>query len=111
MTTSIARQSIILKCTLQKSVLLGNYEFYYVGGLLKKLFGLQISEDMQPLELSEYILGQVENLTPKDEKEEYLLKIVSNYEPLENYDDQMKELFRWGASEPDLWRVTTTYHP
>lgn len=111
MTTSIARQSIILKCTLQKSVLLGNYEFYYAAGLFKKLFGLETSADMTPQELSEYLLGQVGNLTPKDEKEEYLIRMVSNYEPLENYDDQMKELFRWGVSEPDLWRVTTAYHP
>ena len=111
MTTSIARQSIILKCTMQKSVLLGNYEFYYAGGLFKKLFGLETSEDMQPFKMSEYILGQLDHLTPKDEKEEYLIKIVSTYEPLETYDEQMKELFRWGASEPDLWRVTTNYHP
>ena len=34
---------------MQKSVLLGNYEFYYAGGLFKKLFGLETSEDMKPL--------------------------------------------------------------
>lgn len=96
---------------MQKSVLLGNYEFYYAAGLLKKLFGLETREDMQPLELSEYILGQLETLKPGDEKEEYLIGLVSMYEPLENYDEQMKELFRWGVAEPDLWRVTTNYQP
>ena len=111
MTTSIARQSVILKCTMGKSVMLGNYEFYYCGGLCKKLFGLAASEDMKPLELSEYLLGQLENVTPKDEREEYLIKIILSYEPLENYDDQMKELFRWGVSEPYLWSVKTGYHP
>lgn len=111
MTISIARQSIILKCTMQKSVLLGNYEFYYAAGLFKKLFQLEVNEQMQPQELSEYLLGQLEQLTPKDEKEKYLIHMVSTYEPLENYDEQMRELFRWGANEPDLWRVTTTYHP
>ena len=40
MVTSIARQSVILKCNMQKSVLLGNYEFYYIAGLLKKLFNV-----------------------------------------------------------------------
>ena len=111
MTTSIARQSIILKCTMQKSVLLGNYEFYYVGGLFKKLFGLETSEDMQPFKMSEYILGQLDHLTPKDEKEEYLLTMLKNYEPLTDYDEQMKELFVWGEKEPDLWQVTTSWHP
>ncbi len=111
MTTSIARQSVILKCNMGKSVMLGNYELYYAGGLCRKLFGLDTSEDMKPLELSEYLIGQLKNVTPKDEKEEYLVKIISSYEPLENYDDQMKELFRWGAGEPDLWSVKTGYHP
>ena len=96
---------------MQKSVLLGNYEFYYVGGLFKKLFGLETSEDMQPLEMSEYILGQLDHLTPKDEKEEYLIKIVSTYEPLETYDEKMNEFFRLWASEKDLWKVTTNYNP
>lgn len=111
MTTSIARQSIILKCTLQKSVLLGNYEFYYAAGLLKKLFAFEVNEEMTPLELSEYLLREIEHLDAKDEKESYLIKIVSAYEPAEDYDEQMKELFRWGAAEPDPWSVTTSYHP
>ena len=96
---------------MQKSVLLGNYEFYYAGGLFKKLFGLETSEDMKPLELSEYLLGQLENLTPKDEKEEYLHKMVEFYEPSQDYDEQMAYLFEWGEKEPDLWEVQTKYCP
>ena len=38
MITSIARQSIIIKCNGQQAVLLGNYELYYAAGLMKKLF-------------------------------------------------------------------------
>mgnify|MGYP000019504385 CR=1 FL=1 len=37
MVTSIARQSVIIKCNMQKSVLTGNYEFYYAAGLIAKL--------------------------------------------------------------------------
>ena len=51
----IARQSVIIKCNQQTSVLLGNYEFYYLAGLMKKLYNLEINEDMQPLELLEGI--------------------------------------------------------
>lgn len=29
MVTLVARQSVILKCSMQASVMLGNYEFYY----------------------------------------------------------------------------------
>ena len=42
----ITRQSIIIKCNQQASVLLGNYEFYYLAGLMKKLFGFQLHADM-----------------------------------------------------------------
>lgn len=111
MVTSIARQSVIIKCNMQKSVMLGNYEFYYAAGLVKKLYGLDISGEMEPEALSVFILEQAESLTPKDEKEEYLLTMLKNYEPLTDYDEQMKELFVWGEKEPDLWQVTTSWHP
>ena len=111
MVTSIARQGVIIKCNLQKSVMLGNYEFYYAAGLVKKLYGLEISSDMEPEAMSALILERADSLTPKDEKEEYLLTMLKCYEPLTNYDEQMKELFVWGESEPDLWSVTTSWHP
>ena len=48
MVTSIARQSVIIKCNMQKSVLTGNYEFYYAAGLIAKLSGVEISDDIKP---------------------------------------------------------------
>lgn len=105
MVTSIARQSIIIKCTQQTSVLLGNYEFYYVAGLMNKLFDLELKEDMQPFEMLEHIQSQLGNLTPSDEKEAYLIKLVSVFKPDEKLDGQMKELFRWGSTEEKMWQV------
>lgn len=109
MVTSIARQSVILKCIRQKSVMVGNYEFYYAAGLVKKCMHLEINEDMQPEELSEYIVERLGELEPADEQEKYLMKMLSTYEPEAIYDDQMKELFRWGEGEKDLWKVATDY--
>lgn len=106
MVTSIARQSVIIKCNQQTSVLLGNYEFYYLAGLMKKLFSLNLSEEMQPEELFAEIHKNLDNLQPKDEKEAHLIKLVSVYKPLETYDEQTKELFRWGETEEYLWQVT-----
>lgn len=106
MVTSIARQSVIIKCNQQTSVLLGNYEFYYLAGLMKKLFQIDVSEEMHPQELFAKIRENLEGLQPKDEKEAYLIKLVSVYKPLEGYDNQMKELFSWGATEEYLWQVT-----
>lgn len=111
MVASIARQSVILKCLRQKSVLLGNYEFYYLAGLMKHLYGLPLKADMQPEELFEAIAKERGSLTPKDEKETYLLKMVEFYEPSKDYDEQMAYLFAWGEAEPDLWSVQTTFSP
>lgn len=105
MVISIARQSVIIKCTQQTSVLLGNYEFYYVAGLMKKLYDLNLREDMQPQEMLDHIQSHLEKVAPKDEKETYLIKLVSVFKPDEKLDEQMKELFRWGATEEKLWQV------
>lgn len=111
MVTSIARQSVIIKCNLQKSVMLGNYEFYYAAGLMQKLFGLEITAEQAPQEVSDVILAQADSLSPKDEKEEYLITMLKRYEPGEEMDAQMQELFAWGQQEPDLWQVNTSWHP
>lgn len=105
MVPSIARQSVIIKCNQQTSVLLGNYEFYYLAGLMKKVFELELNEEMQPQEMLAEIQTNLENLSPKDEKESYLIKLVSIFKPDEKLDDQMKELFRWGATEEQMWQV------
>lgn len=105
MVTSIARQSVIIKCNQQTSVLLGNYEFYYLAGLMKKLFSLELSEELAPAEMFATIQANLSNVKASNPQEEYLVKLVSVYKPLEKYDDQMKELFRWGATEEKLWQV------
>lgn len=105
MVPSIARQSVIIKCNQQASVLLGNYEFYYLAGLMEHLFHLGLKEEMKPDELWSIIHEKMEDVVPKDEKEAYLLTLVKNFKPSEETDEQMKELFRWGASEEKLWQI------
>ncbi|MBP3677135.1 MAG: DUF3837 domain-containing protein [Agathobacter sp.] len=105
MVPSIARQSVIIKCNQQASVLLGNYEFYYLSGLMKKLFDLDLNEDMQPMEMLEGVQSKLDSLSPSNEQEAYLIKLARNFKPGENLDEQMKELFRWGATEEKLWQM------
>lgn len=106
MVTSIARQSVIIKCNMQKSVLTGNYEFYYAAGLAVKLTGLEVSEDSRPEELFDFLTEKLPQLTAKDGKEAYLFQLVLGYRPFEEYDEQMKELFLMGKEEKYLWTVT-----
>ena len=105
MVPSIARQSVIIKCNMQASVLLGNYEFYYLAGLMKKIYNLDVNEDMQPMELLVAVQSSLDGLVPNGPQEEYLIKLARNFKPDEKVDDQMKELFRWGATEEKPWQV------
>ena len=103
----IARQSVIIKCSMKKSVLLGNYEFYYAAGLFKKLFGAELQADMPPQEILEHILKQAESISPKDEKEEYLVSLLKKYEPEDGQDEQMRLLCEWGENEKaeTIWNM------
>ena len=111
MVPSIARQSVILKCNMQKSVMLGNYEFFYAAELMRKLYNIEIRTDMEPEQILEAILQMQDNLAPQSEQEKYLIQIIKNYEPSADHDAQMYELFAWGEQEPDMWQVTTSFHP
>lgn len=105
MVPSIARQSVIIKCNQQTSVLLGNYELYYLAGLMKKLYDLDLNEEMEPLELLEAIQAQLDSLNANSPQEEHLIKMSRNFKPDDKKDEQMKQLFRWGATEEKLWQV------
>lgn len=107
MIPSIARQSVIIKCNSRKSVLLGNYEFYYAGGLMNLLFGLKANADMGPGELHEYLCARMPNIQTKDEREAYLIQMMARYDPPGDYDGQMRELFAWGETENDIWEINT----
>lgn len=108
MITSLARQSVVIKCNMQKSTTLGNYEFYYGAGLLDKLHGLGIDEDIKPLELQEILKSKLSSVTPKDERDGHLIKIILEFLPSEEYDEQMKELLLWGKNEEFLWSINAS---
>ena len=80
MVPSIARQSVVIKCNQQTSVLLGNYEFYYLAGLMKKLYDLELNEDMQPFDMLNEVQSKLDELAPSTPQEEYLIKKHQNIE-------------------------------
>ena len=107
MTISIARQSVIIKCNMQRAFLLGNYEYYYSAGLAGKFYGFEIPEDIRPQELSELLVAELEKAVPKSEQEKHLIFVLKEYEPEERYDEQMKELLIWGKEETCPWQVSS----
>lgn len=106
MVPSIARQSVIIKCNMQKSILTGNYEFYYAAGLVAKLSDIEMADDIMPEELLALLTERIPGCVAKDEKEAYLFQMIKDYRPSEEYDEQMKELLLWGKGETNLWSVT-----
>ncbi len=107
MVTLLARQSVIIKCNMQRGYLLGNYEFYYAAGLAGKLYGFEIEENIRPQELSDKVKEGISSAASNEKQEEYLISILKDYVPLEEYDEQMKELLLWGKTEKFLWQVNT----
>ena len=72
MVPSIARQSVIIKCNMQKSILTGNYEFYYAAGIIANLSGVEIPEDIKPEELLALLSEKIPTLSLK------YCKVVAN---------------------------------
>ena len=106
MVTSIARQSVIIKCNMQCAYILGNYEFYYAAGLAGKLYGFELPEDIKPVELGEVLAESLAAAVPKGPQEEYLVLRLKEYVPTEDYDEQMKELLLMGKKETCPWQVS-----
>lgn len=104
MVLSIARQSVIIKCNLEASIMTGNYEFYYASGLLYKFKGIAISEVPAPEVLYEQVQQMIEGYEPEDAKERHLVKMLRFYKPVEAFDEQMKELFWIGNKERYMWQ-------
>ena len=104
MVTSIARQSIVIKCKLKESIMLGNYEFYYAAGLVSKLTGVEFDVELPPRQLYDSVKKTVTEYEPKNENEAYLVQLFMEFKPDETVDEQMKELFQWGLTEQRLWQ-------
>lgn len=106
MVTSIARQSVLIKCNMQSSIMIGNYEFYYGAGLFCKIREISLpEEEIRPEQLMEFILPELQKFEGTDDKEKYLVKLLKNYKVLEDYDEQMSELLQWGLNETHIWQV------
>jgi len=106
MTTSIARQSVIIKCNMQRAYILGNYEFYYAAGLASKLFGFDVPDDVQPKELEELLAETLKSVNPQNGQETHLVYILKEFAAEMRYDEQMKELLLWGKKETCPWQVS-----
>jgi len=101
MVTSLAAQSIQIKCKMNKSVMTGNYEFYYACGIYSKIKGIQIEAGLKPDELYAKVEETAKNESSDSLKIAYLAKMIYEYRVENNYDEQMEELFDMGLSDAE----------
>ena len=94
----LAKQSVDIKCRIQASVMMGNYEFYYAAGRLCAQTGQQPDQPLQPLELSTFLQPLLHRYDPKEESDAYLVKMLKEYEASDEYDEQMDTLFEMGLA-------------
>lgn len=99
----LARQSVIIKCNINKSIMMGNYEFYYAGGLLCRLAGKIPDHALKPHELSVFLQPLPDTYEPKNEQEAYLAKLIKEYKVSDEYDEQMQLLLQMGLKEKHMW--------
>lgn len=90
--------SVEKKIEMEASVLVGNYEFYYACGKLAAKTALEADGKTLPESLKEAEEAARTSYTPSsdDTKEVYLLKLLERYQPTEEYEQEMEELFYWG---------------
>ncbi len=94
----LAKQSIDIKCKIQASILMGNYEFYYAAGRLCALTGQKPDPSLHPKELYEWLQPYLDTYEPQNEQEAYLIKMIKEYKVLDEYDGQMMELLQMGEA-------------
>ena len=104
MHVELARQSVIIKCNLQASVMTGNYEMYYAAGLLAQLCGKEAAADIRPDALHDLVHEWIADFTPSNGQEEHLVKMLKFYHPdPDRYDEQMAQLYSMGLQESHMW--------
>ena len=100
----LAKQAVIIKCTLHSGIIVSNYECAYAMGVFAKLAGVSLPQESAPL--SESLVKLLEAAgayQASDEKEEQLITMLQGYKPDETMDEQVTELLRMGYEEERLW--------
>lgn len=106
MVTSIARQAVIIKSKTGNSIILGNYECAYALGLLSKAVSME--EDDSPQDMRQWheeVMSRMEGFASEDARLMEIVRIMKAYEPTENVDDQMRQLYHAGYTEQRMWQM------
>ncbi|MBQ8199106.1 MAG: DUF3837 domain-containing protein [Lachnospiraceae bacterium] len=106
MVTSLARQAIIIKSKDNTSGVLGNYECSYCLGLFSKVAGIAEDDSYQDMVTwHQAVMTQMEQFETEDPQLAEVLRMMRAYEPAEEVDEQMRELYHVGLAENRMWQL------
>ncbi|MCR5272674.1 MAG: DUF3837 domain-containing protein [Lachnospiraceae bacterium] len=95
----LAAQSVQIKCKMNKSVMTGNYEFYYAAGLYAGYRNIDVDEYIAVKDLFDLIAPLAKEDKTEDSGEKYLCKLLYEYRIDALYDEQMPELLKMGLED------------
>lgn len=102
----LARDSIVLKCRQKQNSILGNYECAYALGLMSHLSGIALRTDEQDMiKIHQDFVQKMKTYQPTTVEEKKLCHMICSYKPVQDLDEQMQELIKWGLEEEAPWKI------
>lgn len=99
----LAKQAVEIKCGFENAKLTGNYECAYALGVISGYADVPMQASFDSLSvLKENVISAVSDIKPENEKISHLISLVREYEPKENMDEQMKNLYMKGLTDKNL---------
>ena len=93
----VVKMAVDIKVSKQESTLVGNYEFYYAAGRLASLLNTEeLTDELQPHDLEQKVKDLLPSWTPGNPAEKYLSYLLDRYEAEDDYNDDIKRMFRIG---------------
>lgn len=103
MVLSLAKNAVKIKCGFENAVMTGNYECAYACGILSASIGMeQVKEYDSIKRLKEEVLKNADMDLTEDDNIKRIIQMLSDYEPSEILDNQMKELYSMGYKDKNI---------
>ncbi|MDD3240654.1 MAG: DUF3837 domain-containing protein [Lachnospira sp.] len=103
MVLELAKQAVQIKCGFENARMTGNYELAYALGILSSQAGCEKAEAIESMaQLKKDVLMKAESFVTEDSHVQKLIELIQEYEPSEQLDDQMLQLYQWGFADKKL---------
>ena len=96
MVTLLAKNAVQIKCGFENAIMTGNYECAYALGVLCAISGQQQYENYGN------IIELKKKVSSDDKKIKRMVEMLEGYEPSEQMDNQMEELYSCGFKDKDV---------